>query len=448
MKMALRKTWVCAFIAIALLILAILQVNQRPARASQDTTAEAAQLKPQVSNYDIRDDFGEQARAGNENRLQKMSSTQRLRKAQIAQSMRRAKDSLSLQIPGLEVKLSNAGSAEIVGVESGEGRVLTRGSSEDHEKIVRDFVGRNAALYGLTARQAAQLKKTTEYTNPVGNLSWVELRQEIDGIPVFQGALIAALTKNGELVRTVGRLASSVESGDDAAQNFALLSVDSASDAAAAVSKAAESIGVSINAENLTLRESSPDGLSFIFEPGPFADEIKVEAVYFPLEPGVVERAWSMVLWQDVPAYYSIVGADSGELFWRKNITDEQTQPATFSVYNDDSPAPLSPSTAFPGSGVQGIGIGRTSFTLVSELPAFDNLGWITDGGNTTTGNNVDAGLDISGPNGIDPTGRPIGSPFRVFDFTYNPPPLGADAPAGVDYRAGIVTNLFFWSNR
>jgi hypothetical protein len=209
---------------------------------------------------------------------------------------------------------------------------------------------------------------------------------------------------------------------------------------------------MTVNAADLVVRETSDDGNVVTFEPGPFADVVRVELQYFPLEPGVITEAWSMVLWQESPAYYVLVDAqEGGDLLWRKNITSEQTQPATYSVYNDDSPAPLSPSNATPGSGIQGAPIARTLFSLVSELPAFDNLGWINDGGNTTTGNNVDAGLDIVAPNGIDPAGRPIGAPLRVFDFPYNPAPgipPPADAPTLADYRNGIVTDLFFWSNR
>jgi hypothetical protein len=171
--------------------------------------------------------------------------------------------------------------------------------------------------------------------------------------------------------------------------------------------------------------------------------------VYFPLEVGLVNLAWSMVLWQDAPAYYTVVDAELGHLFYRKNITNDQTQTATYSIYNDDSPGPLSPTNATPGSGIQGAGIARTTVTLVgNEAPnTFNNLGWITDGGNTTTGNNVDAGLDLVSPDGIDAGGRPTGSPLRVFNFSYNPPPLGADSPTGSDYRSGVVTNLFYWSN-
>ena len=136
---------------------------------------------------------------------------------------------------------------------------------------------------------------------------------------------------------------------------------------------------------------------------------------------------------------------------WRKNITEDQTQPATYVVYERDSPAPLSPSTALPGSGIQGAAIPRTLFTLISELPAFNNLGWITDGVNTTTGNNVDAGLDLVAPDGIDPAGRPTGSPFA---YSISPTTRRRAFRLRAMLRRSPTTasakwcNMFFWSNR
>src|SRR5262249_38950021 len=108
----------------------------------------------------------------------------------------------------------------------------------------------------------------------------------------------------------------------------------------------------------------------------------------------------------------------------------------------------LSPTSATPGSGIQGTGVARSTFTLISELPAFDNDGWIPDGSNTTTGNNADAGLDLDKDQNIDPNGRAIGSPFRVFNFSYDPPPIGSDDVTVPDLRMGAVTNAFFWANR
>jgi hypothetical protein len=215
--------------------------------------------------------------------------------------------------------------------------------------------------------------------------------------------------------------------------------------------RGAESIGITVDAAELVLQETSPDGASFVYEHPAFAGPIKAELLYFPLAEGLVTPAWSMVLWQETPAYYLLVDADEGALLWRKNITSDQTVPASYRVYDADSPAPLSPTTALPGSGTQGAAIARTLFTLVSEGAAFDNLGWIADGGNTTTGNNVDAGLDLLSPDGIDGGARPIGSPLRTFDFPYDPAPgvvPPGEVPTLADYRWGEVTNMFFWSNR
>jgi hypothetical protein len=202
-----------------------------------------------------------------------------------------------------------------------------------------------------------------------------------------------------------------------------LLATSAKVSAAEAVVAAASYVDTPLSVDDLTVKEMSSDGTIVVFNPaGRITDDITVQLQYFPVDAGLATLAWSMVLWHDLPAYYLLVDAEEGGVvLWSKNIVNDQTQSATYSVYNDDSPAPLSPSNAFPGSGIQGAAIPRTLFTLISELPGFDNLGWITDGVNTTTGNNVDAGLDIVAPNGIDVNGRPVGSPFRVFDFPYNP---------------------------
>ncbi|HEX7295900.1 MAG TPA: M36 family metallopeptidase, partial [Pyrinomonadaceae bacterium] len=422
-------------------------MSSKAALAPRNTPARsAARERHGPPDFDIREDKSGQEKL--EKRRLKMGAKHKDRTEETLKKSSVAQERLGANLPGLRLVTGQA-LKNPESIMSAQGKkFLTKASKQPREKIVKDFLAANAEMYGLTPREVAQLRKITDYTNPAGNLSWVELRQEVKGIPVFQGELRAALTSEGELVGTVGRLTPAL-SGIEV--NPADVKVNRIT-AAQAVSKAAESIGMTVDPAALVVRETSEDGNVVTFEPGPFDDVIRVELQYFPLEPGVITEAWSMVLWQDSPAYYVIVDAEEGgDLLWRKNITSDQTQSATYSVYNDDSPAPLSPSNATPGSGIQGTAISRTLFTFISELPAFDNLGWIPDGVNTTTGNNVDAGLDIAAPNGIDPGGRPIGAPFRVFDFPYNPspgiPPPG-DAPTLANYRNGIVTDLFFWSNR
>lgn len=407
--------------------------------------SEAARQQTVMENYDIRYDSSTEARATIDDLRRRQSASQNRASSlgsERQQTMARAEANLAARVPGLVVERDEVLSVpEIVGVDTSSTRFLTAPSNDSGEVVLRRFINANRALYGLTASQVAELKVTENYTNPAGNLSWVALRQEIDGIPVFRGELRAALTRRGELVRTTGQLAPDLDYRRLAASSGAMRPAD-------AVARAAASIGVTVSAESLSLKSSSPDERTFVFEPGLFAGETKVEVQYFPLESGIAVLAYSMVLWQDVSAYYILVDAETGQLLFRKNITENQTEPATYVIYDDRNPAPLTPSTAFPGTGLQGLGIPRVALTRISELPLFDNLGWMTDGTNITTGNNVDSGLDLVTPNGIDPGSRAVGSPYRVFDFDYNPPPQGTDDPMNPNWRLGMVTSMFFWTNR
>jgi hypothetical protein len=356
-------------------------------------------------------------------------------------AMNSARAALAARVPTLQLELNRWGTAvEAIGTSTA--RVfLTPESSRPIADIAHDFVSDQAALFGLTQNQANALVGFANYYNPAGNMGWVEYRQEANGIPVFQGEIRFAFTAHGALARMTGNLAPGLD--------YSKLPTKAAIAPAEAAVRAAATIGMHVVAAQVAAGATREDTRVTQLAQGPFVRPIRTELVYFPLEPGVATLAYSMVLWEEVDAYYILVDATDGTLLWRKNITDHQTQTATYDVYTDDSPGPLSPSNALPGSGIQGAGIGRSTVTLIGNEPpnTFNNLGWMTDGANTTTGNNVDCGLDLSSPNGIDTNGRAVGSPNRVFSFSYNPPPLGTDAPTDANYRNGIVTNLFYWTN-
>jgi hypothetical protein len=341
----------------------------------------------------------------------------------------------------VQLEKNRAGNAvEVVGTRVA-GEWLKPASGAAHETTARAFLTEQAALFGLTAEQVAGLIKFSDYTNPAGNMSWVEFRQELNGIPVFQGEVRLAFNAGGALARTTGNLAAGMDA--------TTLVSNPALTAAQAVVSAGKSIGYTLDANTFVTKTSEANGRKQTLAAGPFARDISTELVYFPIEPGLARLAYSMLLWERVNAYYILVDATDGTLLWRKNITDHQTQPATYVVYTGSSPAPMAPSTTLPGLGLQGAGVARNSVTFIGNEPpnTFNNLGWITDGGNTTSGNNVDAGLDLVSPDGIDAGGQATGSPLRVFDFSYNPPPLGSDSPTLASYRSGVTANLFYWAN-
>jgi hypothetical protein len=309
--------------------------------------------------------------------------------------------------------------------------------SGDRVATLRAFMAANAGAYGLSAAAIAQLQPVADYMNPAGNMGWAELEQTINGIPVFQGVIRGGFTAKGELARTTGALATVADAST--------LSTDPGVSAGQAISLAAASVGWDVAERSLTQKAIEQDGRKVTFAHGTMAADAVAWQVYFQLAPGAVRLAWATQILGDPGVFLTVVDAETGTLLFRKNMVDYQTQSATYNVYTSDSPAPSSPTPALPGSGYQAPTVPRTSVTLIgNEAPnAFNNLGWITDGGNTTAGNNAIAGVDLALPDGVD---APVtGVPARVFNFAYDP---DVDVPTSPAYRNGDVTNMFYWVNR
>jgi Zn-dependent metalloprotease len=269
-----------------------------------------------LANYDIRLDQAKESRMALESYRRTLSAQQvgSVEKQRVA--MVNAKASLAARVPALQVSVNNAlNTTEIVGVE-GSPRFLTAPSSEKHEIIARNFLTQNAALYGLSATQAAQLKKIADYANPAGNLSWVGFKQEINGLSVFQGEIQLTLTGRGEIARTTGLLAPALD--------YATLSTRPKLNASETAAFAAQAIGVKANAVTFNVKSNLDKHMTLLAR-GVFNEDIKTELVYFPLAPGLATLAYSMTLRQDIAAYYILVDANTGRLLWRKNITSYQT---------------------------------------------------------------------------------------------------------------------------
>src|SRR5437773_3980101 len=387
--------------------------------------------------------------------------------ADVRDEFVRGEAELRRRVPTLNVEYnSDIRTPEIIGAGPSRGRsALTGPSNSKRSDVLRTFAKENASLIGITHSQSDSLKETADYTNPDGNLSFVHLEQHINGIPVFRGEIKAAFTKHGEMFRVINNLASGLE--------YATLSQDFG-DPTGAVRAAAVNIDLDADKLNLTANAAASSDIKVTYGDGDWPTT--AEKMYFPTEPGVAVPAWRVLIWEKVNAYYVIVDASSGTVLWRKNITDDQTQSATYNVYAAtdnlgkamDSPAPASPHPGFPGNPdpatvptFQAALGSRSAVTLIGNEGnlSFNNLGWITDNTNGadgwTDGNAVQAGLDIDGTNGVD---APQNGTGRVFDFAYNPSNVlggtggggteGGDPPTSAAYRSGVVTNLFYLCNR
>ena len=119
-----------------------------------------------------------------------------------------------------------------------------------------------------------------------------------------------------------------------------------------------------------------------------------------------------------------LVDAQSGEVMLRRGLT-RYISDASYRVYTSDSPSPFSPGHSTPLTSQPPL-TNRALLTLPALNTNASPNGWINDGINETTGNNVDAHTDRNDDDSPD-LPRPTGSPFRVFDFAMNPPPRSPD---------------------
>ena len=400
---------------------------------------------------------------------------------------------LRASMPALDVKVSSlTGAPTLVRNRAG---ALTGPAAGRTEDIVRGFVSRYASLYGLTAADLGDLYVVGDSAGGASGLRMLRMEQRIDGRPVFQSETRFLVTKDGRLVGSVGRMVPQARAAANAVATTNLVT------APVAVTRLLASVGKTADPGSFTLMGETPGGTQFAEDADYVAGPLTARQVLFPLAPGVLVPAWSLVVFTEGDAdWYAVVDAQTGDVLWRKNMRNyASAHDARFRVFVQadgvtpaDSPAPQSPNTVAPGSGTQFTGISPTIVSMHTAMSATASPnGWIDDcpgGGCTanetqTLGNNVLTCLDRVTPANacdtvassvLDGNGRPTGNPDansrnrdflgtapRDFETNFLPPPQGGDPEAGqtatgngnngtlpVDiFRRGAVTQLFYMSN-
>jgi hypothetical protein len=132
----------------------------------------------QLPNYDIRSDKNAADRVTGFRSSQSRSAAQ---VADIRDSFARGEEKLKASVPSLKVEYNDdIRTPEVISPLVGSGRkMLTEAASGKRSDILVNFLRRNAELVGASDEQIASLKVFSDYTNPDGNLSFVELDQEI-----------------------------------------------------------------------------------------------------------------------------------------------------------------------------------------------------------------------------------------------------------------------------
>ncbi len=384
------------------------------------------------------------------------------RVAAQSKTLRQGVAQLKAASRGAEVSFSPLfGAAEVVS--NPRGTLTGPAPGRPGLEIAHDFLRAHAGLYGLSDADLAALRCAGESVNPRSGLRMVRCEQTVHGLPVFQSDTRITLDRSGQVVRAVGLLAPYAQ--DNA------LAISPQVTAQQALAVAMKSVAVDLDPTRMSLASVSPDRTKAeVAAADPrILGRVQSHLVYFPLAPGVLVPAWKQVTFTQGPGdWTTVVDAGTGILLWRKNIRSyASTQNARFSVYvvqadgktPAENPAPHSPTTVAPGAQYPEILRTDVNMSAVQDVTASPN-GWIDDNGNTTTGNNVDAYLDVDGNDVPDAGGRPIGNldiagrprDFLGTGYAYIPAPSGGnpdagDAPSGVPFQHGAVTQLFYLAN-
>jgi hypothetical protein len=301
---------------------------------------------------------------------------------------------------------------------AGIGSLLTKPAKGAPKLIARQFLLKNADLFGLTKAGVRQLKVTMEHLDEASGVTFLKYEQRVGDVPVFDSEISVSVTAQGEVVMaTAGHLVQQ----PDVAPDVALTEDD-------AIAKAFEHCGATIPMARLEARvETDETGMAAYANPIDASLEDVLAARTLVNVHGEARVAYDVFVDKGGAEWYeTLVDATTGELLYRRNLYCD----ASGLIFKQNP-------TRAP----------RTLETFAPEAfnpPPPQDL-WFT--GEISKGNNVDAYLDTDADNKPDAlTNRDLRDGRALAptgDFSY-PFQTGVD-PRG--FRPASVANLFYHVN-
>ncbi|MDB6109789.1 MAG: Peptidase fungalysin, partial [Pedosphaera sp.] len=320
---------------------------------------------------------------------------------------------------------------------------LTQFSVTDPDRITKAFITEHRDLFGHGPELLNKALLKREFTTPHNGLRTMVWQQQVDEIPVFEALLISHTTTNDELVNISSHfLPDLYQAADAGTPGRAALQTTPTVSAPQAIVAAAQNIGETLPASGITALDApsrAPDKHQR-FKAAPLKGEADAHLVWLPMSRFSLRLCWEVVLMSRARGemFQILIDARTGAALLRHGLT-ENLSDASYRVFVSDSPRPMSPGYGTPVT-TQPAQIPRVLIVTNAFNTNASPNGWINDGDNETTGNNVDAHLDRNADN-LPDLPRPRGAPFRVFD-----PPLDLTQDP-LTYGDAAVVNLFFWNN-
>lgn len=293
---------------------------------------------------------------------------------------------------------------------------LSNPSSGSRDQIARRFLRGNSNVFGLTSREVSRLKLENE-DNDQGT-TFLSYRQTIGGLGVFQGQVQVVVGAAGEVLSVMEGM---VIPGASVDTNPGLTEQSALAEAFKYSGRQAEADFEVVEARR------APGGRARYRNPlDPGFEDILSELLVMRAGDRAL-LVWHSYVEAGSSEWYEIcVDANTGALLFRSNLYADVAQGTV--ARRDPISTP------------------RTLESFVGNTVINTAAGWMGTS-TVTTGNNVEAYLDVDANNVPDPnntTGLSNGHAFAANqDFTF-PFTLGVDPRT---FRPAVVTNLFYFCN-
>jgi large repetitive protein len=335
------------------------------------------------------------------------------------------------------------------------------------EAAARTHVASFASHYAYQPRQAAELELRDLHDTGSGAII-ARFGRRLEGIEVFGERIAVAMKRNLEAIALSGNVSADVPA--PAAPNAGPLASRFTLPPERAVRLAIADIsGVLLEPADLDAARPAAGGYQSLglgaqalakLQAPAGTNPARIKSTLFPaarkqLLPAYYVEANVGAGPEGTPRYFAyVLSATDGAILWKRDLTAYEAY--SYRVYADDTglftpwdgPQGTTP-TPSPSGALDGYEAEFVSQNLVT-LSSLESVGvtdpWLPDGATETSGNNVDAYVDISPPDGFTPAAdfRARVSAPGVFDSEFDPL---VDANADVRQQTAAITQLFYNTN-
>jgi len=312
------------------------------------------------------------------------------------------------------------------------------------DEPVKAFLEEHRALFRHGPEVLATARATRNHTNEFG-MRTVAWEQRVDGIPVFDSVFVAHSDARGELISLSSQFVPEPDrAADRGTLNWKAKALAPPLRAEGALRIAAENLGETFSVAKSLTAAPAAHTLKQNFQLASLPGEAGASLVWLPLDGDTLRLCWDVELnrREFSERFRLIIDAETGAILVRRKLTVEASE-VHYRVFTSDSPAPMSPGLAVPGS-AQAPSAPRQLLSISNLHAPASPLGWLNDGVMETRGNNVDAHLDRDGDDRADlPRVQATlnGQGQRVFDFPID------FTTSPTNSQPAAVVQLFYWCN-